>query len=54
MLPKEAKYQSLQVMKHALATYGEYSKETIEGMRLKAVGNISNTKNKLGSGDIGK
>ena len=40
MLPKEAKHQSLQVMKHALATDEEYSKETIEGTRLEAVENI--------------
>jgi hypothetical protein len=41
MLPEEAKHQSLQVMKHALAIDEEYSKETIKGTRLKAVENIS-------------
>jgi hypothetical protein len=40
MLPEEAKHQSLRVMKHALATDEEYSKEIVEGTRLKAVENI--------------
>jgi transposase InsO family protein len=37
MLPEEAKHQSLQVVKHALAIDEEYSKETIKGTRLEAV-----------------
>jgi hypothetical protein len=41
MLPEEAKHQSLRVMKHALATDEEYSKETIEGTRLEAVENFN-------------
>jgi hypothetical protein len=40
MLPEEAKHQSLRVMKHALATDEEYSKQTIKGTRLEAVENI--------------
>jgi hypothetical protein len=39
-LPEEAKHQSLRVMKHALATDKEYSKETVEGTRLEVVENI--------------
>ena len=41
MLPEEVKHQSLRVMKQALAADEEYSKETIEGTRLEAVGNIT-------------
>ena len=41
MLHKEAKHQSLWVMKHALATDEEYSKETIEGTRLEVVQNMT-------------
>jgi hypothetical protein len=37
MLPKEARHQSLRVIKQALAEDEEYSKETIEGTRLEAV-----------------
>jgi hypothetical protein len=40
MLLEETKHQSLRVMKHTLATDKEYSKERIEGTRLKAVENI--------------
>ena len=41
MLPDEIKHQSLRVIKHALATNEEYSKETIEGTILEVVQNIS-------------
>jgi hypothetical protein len=41
MLPEEAKHQSLQVLKHALVSDEEYSKETIEGTRLEAMQNIN-------------
>ena len=41
MLPKEARYQSLRIIKQALAEDKEYSKETIEGTRLEAVENIT-------------
>ena len=41
MLPDEIKHQSLRVIKHALATNEEYSKETIKGTRLEVVQNIS-------------
>ena len=37
MLPKEARHQSLRVMKQAIAEDEEYSKETIEGTRLEVV-----------------
>ena len=41
MLPEEIKHQSLRVIKQALAEDEEYSKETIEGIRLEAVENIT-------------
>ena len=41
MLPKEVRHQSLRVIKQTLAEDEEYSKETIEGTRLKAVENIT-------------
>ena len=41
LLPEEVRHQSLQLMKQALAADEEYSKETIEGTRLEAVGNIT-------------
>ena len=41
MLPEEIKHQSLRVMKQALAADEEYSKEMIEGTRLKAVENVT-------------
>ena len=41
MLLKEIKHQSLHIIKQALAEDEEYSKETIEGIRLEAVGNIT-------------
>jgi hypothetical protein len=41
MLPEEAKHQSLRVLKHALVSDEEYSKETIEGTRLEAMQNIN-------------
>jgi hypothetical protein len=41
MLPKEVRHQSLRVMKQALAADEEYLKETIEGIRLEAVQNIT-------------
>jgi hypothetical protein len=41
MLLEEANHLSLRMMKHSLATYEEYSKETIKGIRLEAVENIS-------------
>jgi hypothetical protein len=41
MLPKEIKHQSLWVMKQVLAVDEEYSKETIEGIRLEVVENIT-------------
>jgi hypothetical protein len=40
-LPKEIKHQSLRVMKQALTTDEEYSKETIEGSSLEAMENIA-------------
>ena len=41
MLPEEAKHQSLCAMKQALATDEDYSKETIKGLRLEVVQNIT-------------
>jgi hypothetical protein len=41
MLPEGIKHQSLRVTKQTLAAYEEYSKETIEGLRWKAVENIT-------------
>ena len=41
MLPKEAKHQSLRIVKQALAEDEDYSKETIKGTRLEAVENIT-------------
>ena len=41
MLPEKAKHQSLRAMKHALASDEDYSKGTIEGLRLEAVQNIT-------------
>ena len=41
MMPEEVKYQSLHVIKQALAEDEEYSKEMIEGTRLEAVENIT-------------
>ena len=41
MLPEEIKHQSLRVMKQALVADEEYSKETIEGIRLEAIENIT-------------
>lgn len=41
MLPKEARHQSLRVIKHALANDEEYSKKTIEGTRLEAIESIT-------------
>ena len=41
MLPEEIKHQSLRIIKQALAEDEEYSKETIEGIRLEAVENIT-------------
>ena len=41
MLPEEIEHQSLWVMKQALAADEEYSKEMIEGTRLKAVENVT-------------
>jgi hypothetical protein len=40
MLPEEIKHQSLPTIKQALTEDEEYSKETIEGTRLKAVEKI--------------
>ena len=41
MLLKEIKHQSLHIIKQALAEDEEYSKEMIEGTRLKVVENIT-------------
>ena len=41
MLPKEARHQSLRVIKQALAEDEDYSKETIEATRLEIVENIT-------------
>jgi hypothetical protein len=40
MLPEEIKHESLRAMQHTMAEVVEYSKETIEGIRLEAVDNI--------------
>jgi cation transport regulator ChaB len=41
MLPEEVRHQSLRVMKQALAANEEYLKETIKGIRLEAIQNIT-------------
>jgi len=41
ILPEEIKHQILRVMKQVLAADEEYSKEMIEGTRLKAVENVT-------------
>jgi hypothetical protein len=40
MLPEEIKHESLRAIQQTMAEDEEYSKETIEGIRLKAVDNI--------------
>jgi hypothetical protein len=40
MLPEEIKHESLRAIQQTMAEDEEYSKETIEGIRLNAVDNI--------------
>jgi hypothetical protein len=40
MLPEEIKHESLRAMQQTMAEDGEYSKETIEGIKLEAVDSI--------------